>query len=167
MVSLIVAMTENNVIGLHGDMPWRLSNDLRRFKRITMGHHMLMGRKTFDSIGQALPGRTTVVISRSATYDDPNIRVARSLEQAIELAAGDDEIFVTGGAQIYGIALPIADRIHLTRIHVELEGDTFFPDVDWTEWQLTDEQRNRADEKNDYDHSFLTFERTAGDTTDA
>lgn len=166
MISLIVAMTENNVIGRGGDMPWRLSNDLRRFKKITMGHYMLMGRKTFDSIGRALPGRTTVVISRSVTYDDPNIRVARSLEQAIALAKEDDEIFVTGGAQIYAMALPLANRLYLTRIHTELDGDTFFPTIEWKEWKLTDEQRNSADAKNDYDHSFLTYERIS-DNTDA
>lgn len=160
MLSLIVAMTENNVIGRDGDMPWRLSADLRRFKSITMGHHMLMGRKTFDSIGRALPGRTTVVISRSATYDDPNVLVARSLDEAIELATDDEKVFVVGGAQIYSLALPKVDRIYLTRIHVELEGDTFFPKLNWGEWNLIDELRGEADEKNNYDYSFLTYNRT-------
>ena len=159
MLSLIVAMTENGVIGRDGDMPWRLSADLRRFKQITMGHHMLMGRKTFDSIGRVLPGRTTVVISRSANYDDPNVRVARSLDEALEIAADDEEVFVVGGAQIYSLALPKVDRLYLTRIHCDLEGDTHFPDVDWDAWKLIDEQRCEADEKNDHNYSFLTYER--------
>ena len=159
MLSLIVAMTENGVIGRDGDMPWRLSADLRRFKQITMGHHMLMGRKTFDSIGRVLPGRTTVVISRSANYDDPNVRVARSLDEALEISADDEEVFVVGGAQIYSLALPKVDRLYLTRIHCDLEGDTHFPDVDWDAWKLIDEQRCEADEKNDHNYSFLTYER--------
>lgn len=159
MISIIVAMTENNVIGRDGDMPWRLSSDLRRFKKITMDHHILMGRKTYDSIGRPLPGRTSVVISRTATYDDPNIRVARSFEEAIDIAKEDDEIFVTGGAQIFELALPKTDRIYLTRIHCTLEGDTHFPDVDWGRWKLIEEQRQHADDKNNHDYSFLTYDR--------
>lgn len=159
MISLIVAMTQNSVIGKDGDMPWRMSDDLRRFKKITMGHHLLMGRKTFDSIGRALPGRTSVVISRSAIYDDPDIRVARSLDEAIEIAAADDEIFVTGGAQIFELALPKIERIYLTRIHCTLDGDTFFPKVDWERWRLIDEQHGVADAKNQFDYSFQTYDR--------
>lgn len=163
MISIIVAMTENNVIGRDGDMPWRLSSDLRRFKKITMGHHILMGRKTYDSIGRPLPGRTSVVISRSANYDDPNIRVARSLEKALEIAAGDDEIFVTGGAQIFELALPMTDRVYLTRIHCTLEGDTHFPGIAWDEWNLVEEEKHKADEKNNHDYSFLTYDRETSD----
>ena len=160
MISLIVAMTENRVIGRDGDMPWRLSNDLKRFKRITMGHHILMGRKTYDSIGRPLPGRTTVVISRTATYDDPNIRVARSLEEAIKISGDDEEIFITGGAQIYQLALSQVDRIYLTRIRCELEGDTFFPEVDFEKWELVEQENHLADEKNNFDYSFLTYQRS-------
>ena len=159
-ISLIVAMTENRVIGRDGDMPWRLSSDLKRFKRITMGHHILMGRKTYDSIGRPLPGRTTVVISRAATYDDPQIRVARSLDEAIQISGADEEIFITGGAQIYELALPQVDRIYLTRIHCELEGDTFFPEVDLEKWELIEQEKHTADEKNNFDYSFLTYQRS-------
>lgn len=159
MISLIVAMTENRVIGRDGDMPWRLSSDLKRFKRITMGHHILMGRKTYDSIGRPLPGRTTVVISRSATYDDPQIRVARNLEEAIKITGDDEEIFITGGAQIYTLALSQVDRIYLTRIHCELEGDTFFPEFDLGKWDLIEQEKHSADEKNNFDYSFLTYQR--------
>lgn len=159
MISLIVAMTENNVIGRDGDMPWRLSADLRRFKRITMGHHMIMGRKTFDSIGRALPGRTTIVLSRTATYAMENVQVARGLDEAIHQAKGDSEIFVVGGAEIYSLALPRAERIYLTRIHCELDGDTVFPQVNWSQWELIDKETHTADSKNDHNYSFLTYQR--------
>ena len=160
MISLIVAMTENDVIGREGDMPWRMSDDLRRFKKITMGHHILMGRKTYESIGRPLPGRTSVVISRTATYDEDNVLVARSLEEAFSLAEGDSEIFVTGGAQIFALALPQVQKIYLTRIHCTLEGDTIFPDVDWKQWSIVSSERHSADERNDFDYSFEIYERT-------
>lgn len=160
MISLVVAMTENRVIGRDGGMPWRLSHDLKRFKKLTMGHHLLMGRKTYESIGRPLPGRTTVVISRTASYDDPSIRCARSLEQAIEFAREDEEIFITGGAQIYELALPLVGRMHVTKIHCQIEGDTYFPAVDWEQWQRVDQEHHTADDKNDYDYSFLTYERS-------
>lgn len=162
MISLIVAMTQNRVIGRDGDMPWRLSADLKRFKKITMGHHLIMGRKTYDSIGRPLPGRTTVVVSRSASYDHPQILAARSLDDAIQRAqsAGDEEIFVTGGAQIYALALPVVDRVYLTQVHAMLDGDTFFPDVDWKAWDLLSQEDHSADNKNDFDYSFLTYQRS-------
>ena len=159
MVSLIVAMTENRVIGRDGDMPWRLSADLKRFKRITMGHHMIMGRKTFDSIGRTLPGRTTIVLSRAAKYEDPKVKVARSLDEAFSLAAADNEVFIVGGAQIYELALPRVHRIYLTQVHCTLEGDTLFPEVNWEQWQLVDQEDYPADDKNNHDYSFFTYER--------
>lgn len=161
MLSLIVAMTENGVIGRGGDMPWRMSDDLRRFKRITLGHHIVMGRKTYDSIGRPLPGRTSIVISRQATYADPQVRAARSLDEALQLASGDHEVFITGGSQIFAMALPHVDRMYLTRIHCELDGDTHFPDVDWSRWRLIEQQTHRADDRNQYDYSFQTYERVS------
>ena len=160
MISLIVAMTENDVIGRGGDMPWRMSDDLRRFKKITMGHHILMGRKTYESIGRPLPGRTSVVISRTANYDEENVLVARSLEEAFSLAEDDSEIFVTGGAQVFALALPQVQRIYLTRIHCTLEGDTFFPKVDLRQWNTVSSESHTADERNDFDYSFEIYERT-------
>lgn len=154
MISLIVAMTQNRVIGLDGDMPWRMSDDLRRFKRLTMGHHILMGRKTFESIGRPLPGRVSVVISRTASFDHADIRIARSLDDALQIAAHDDELFITGGAQIFELALPLVQRVYLTRIHVKLEGDTFFPEVDWKQWKLTEQEHHTADDRNQYDYTF-------------
>jgi dihydrofolate reductase len=159
MLSLIVAMTENRVIGRDGGMPWRLSNDLRRFKQITMGHHIIMGRRTFDSIGRALPGRTSVVLSRSAVYDDRAVVVVRNFEEALTVSAGDEEPFITGGSEVFERAMPLVRRIYLTRIHAEIHGDTFFPEIDWNHWVLSSEQRYPADVRNSFDHSFLTYER--------
>ena len=159
MISIVVAMTENNVIGLDGGMPWHMSNDLRRFKKITMGHHILMGRRTYESIGRPLPGRTSVVISRTAEYGDPQVKVARSLDEAFEIASADDETFVTGGAEIFRLAIPHADRLYLTRIHCSLEGDTFFPTIAWDDWRLKESESYTADERNQYDFSFETYER--------
>lgn len=159
MISLIVAMSENRVIGFEGDMPWRLSKDLRRFKQLTMGHHIVMGRKTYESIGRPLPGRTSVVISRTAHYDEPNVLVARNLEQALDICSDDPEPFITGGAQVYALALPKVDRIYLTRINCTLDGDTHFPDLKWDEWNLIEETRHSADDKNQYDFCFMTYDR--------
>ena len=163
MISLIVAMTENRVIGRDGDMPWHVSRDLRRFKRLTMDHHIVMGRKTYESIGRPLPGRTTVVLSRTASIDAEGVHVVGSLEEALEVAKADQEVFVTGGETVFGAALGMADRIYLTRLHVELTGDTFFPEVDWSQWELIEEAFHAADEKNDYDLTFQTYNRRRSD----
>lgn len=163
MISLIVAMTENRVIGRDGDMPWHVSRDLRRFKRLTMGHHIVMGRKTYESIGKPLPGRTTVVLSRSASIDAEDVHVVGSLQEALEVADADQEVFVTGGETVFDTALGLADRLYLTRLHVTLEGDTFFPEVDWSQWELVEETFHAADEKNDYDLTFQTYHRRRSD----
>lgn len=123
---------------------------------------MIMGRKTYDSIGRPLPGRKFVVITRDPSFAVEGVQVAHSLEEAIQLAAGDEEPFIAGGAQIFELALHRADRMYLTRVHAEVEGDTFFPDFDdVSEWQLTDAEHFEADEKNDYPFSFLTYDRVA------
>lgn len=159
-VSIIAAVSDNNVIGRHNAIPWHLSTDLKRLKTLTMGHHMLMGRKTFESLGRPLPGRTIVIITHDPSYKPDGVLTAHSLEQAIDLASLDDEIFVAGGAQIYEQALHRADRMYLTRVHVEVEGDAFFPDFDdVTEWNLVDSEHCEADDKNEYPYSFLTYER--------
>lgn len=159
MLSLIVAMSENRVIGREGRLPWRLAADLRRFKRLTMGHHLLMGRKTFESIGRVLPGRTSVVITRQDGYTAAGVVVAYSLDQARQLAGGDDQVFVIGGAEIYRQALPSADRVCLTLIHAQVAGDTFFPELPSADWRLVEAIRHSSDAQNEYDHSFLTYER--------
>ena len=162
-LSIIAAMSANRVIGSNNDLPWRLPADWKRFKSLTMGHHLIMGRKTFESIGQPLPGRTTVVISHQTDYAPAGVLVAHSIDQALQLVAGDNEVFVFGGAQIYQQLLPRADRLYLTFIHEEFEGDTDFPEFEKSDWQLISEEDHAPDDKNLYPYSFLVYERkTAG-----
>jgi dihydrofolate reductase len=160
-LSIIVAVAEDGVIGRDNDLPWYLPADLKRFKQLTMGHHLLMGRKTFEAIGRALPGRTTVVISRGRPSLPEEVQLAGSLEEALTLAAqaDDDEAFVAGGAQIYHLALPRADRLYLTQIHAAFEGDTRFPELVESEWQLVSREDHEPDGKNEYSYSFLVYDR--------
>jgi len=162
VVSLIVAVSANGVIGRDGGLPWYLPADLKHFKRTTMGHHLIVGRRTWEEVGKPLPGRTMVVVTRSRRFAPDGAQVAHSVEQALELAAEDDEPFIGGGSQIYRIALArdLVDRVHLTRIHAEVEGDTFFPEIDFGEWELVSEEHHEADEKNEFDYSFLVYERS-------
>ena len=159
MLSLIVAISDNQVIGRDGDLPWHLSADLRRFKRLTMGHHIVMGRKTFDSIGRLLPGRTSIVLTRQAAWSHDGALSACDLETACQLAGDDPEIFVIGGSQVYQLALPRVDRLYVTRVHATVEGDTHFPEIDPAAWQLEDEEFHEADENNDHDYRFMTYAR--------
>ena len=158
-LSLIVAMSDNRVIGNNGQLPWRLSADLKRFKRLTMGHHIIMGRKTFESIGRLLPGRTTVVITRQKDYDAKGALVAHDLDEAIQLAKGDDEAFIIGGAEIYRQAMSKVDRIFLTLVHCEVDGDTLLAEFEIDQWTRTSEERHSSDEKNQFDYSFLVYQR--------
>lgn len=173
-LSLIVAVSENNVIGRDGDLPWRLSADLRRFKRLTMGHCLIMGRKTYESIGRPLPGRVSIVLSRAdgRQLTTDSVRYAGSLDEALSLVAttemSHDGAFVTGGGEIYRLALPCADCLHITRVHTTIEGDATFPDIDWNDWRLIESERHSADEKNEFDYTFEVWERnqtTAGQDT--
>lgn len=160
-LSIIVAVAENGVIGHAGGLPWRLSADLQRFKALTMGHHLLMGRKTFDSIGTALPGRTSVVISRGQPRLPPGVRLAHSLEEAVEIArtSGDDEAFVAGGAEIYAQALSIAERLYLTKVHAEPPGETVLAPWKDSNWREVSREEHPADDRNDHPYSFLIYER--------
>ena len=165
-LSLIAALATNDVIGRDNQVPWHLPTDLRRFKELTMGHHLVMGRKTFDSVGRPLPGRTTVVITRSNDWSADGVAVVHSLEDALRVAAnaGESEVFIAGGAEIYELAMHRADRMYLTRVHAEVEGDTFFPEFDdVSEWRLVDAEHCEADERNLYPFSFLTYERAAAE----
>lgn len=159
-VFLIVAVADGGVIGRDNALPWRLPADLRRFKRLTLGHHLILGRKTFESIGRPLPGRTTVVVTRQRSYAPQGVRVARSVEEALEIArrAGEEEVFVAGGAEIYRQALPAADRVYLTRVHGRFEGDTFFPELDDDAWLVVSEEKRPADGKNPQALTFLVYE---------
>ncbi len=165
-VSIIAAVSTNGVIGRGNGLPWRQSTDLKRLKALTMGHHYIQGRKTYDTVGRPLPGRINIVITRQPDFAPDGIVVVHSLEDALRVAeqAGDAEPFVAGGAQIFEQALHRADRMYLTRIHADVEGDTFFPEFDdVSEWQLVDAEHYDADEKNEYPFSFLTYERAAAE----
>jgi dihydrofolate reductase len=158
-LSIIAAMAGNRVIGRNNRLPWKLPADLKRFKTLTMGHYLLVGRKTYESIGRPLPGRTMVVITRQENYASSGVCVAHSFEEALQMAAGNEEIFIAGGAQIYEQALPRADRLYLTRIHGAFQGDTYFPRFDESKWRLISRTDREADEENSYPCSFLLYER--------
>ena len=162
IASIIAALSANNVIGRNNGLPWHLSADLKRFKALTLGHHLLIGRKTYESLDRPLPGRTVVVITHDHDFAADGVLTAPSVERALELARLDPEVFIGGGSQIFEQTIHRADRMYLTRIHAEIEGDTFFPEFDdVTEWNLVDVEHHEADEKNDYPYSFLTYERGA------
>lgn len=159
MISLIVAIADNRVIGKDNQLIWHLPADLKRFKQLTMGHHMVMGRKTFDSIGKALPGRTSVVITRQHGWKKENVIKANSLQSALSLCGTNTEIFIIGGAQIFSEALSLADKIYLTHIHYTFDGDVFFPELNEDNWETTFNELHKADEKNPFDYSFINYER--------
>ena len=159
MLSLIVALSENYVIGREGQLPWHLSADLKRFKKLTMGHHIVMGRKTYDSIGRQLPGRTSVVLTRQTDWAVEGVLTATDLETALELAGDDEEVFIIGGSQIYQLALPLVERLYVTRVQTSVSGDTYFPEITSEQWQLEQTESFSADEKNDHDYSFLIYSR--------
>jgi len=143
-VSLIVAMDRNRVIGHQGKVPWRLPADLKRFRALTMGHHIVMGRRTWESIGRPLPGRHNIVVTRDRVYRAAGATVAASLGAALELARDDAEIFVIGGGEIYREALPLAHRVYLTQVEAEYPGDTFFPRLEPGEWQAVAREHHLA-----------------------
>jgi dihydrofolate reductase len=161
-VSIIVAAAENGTIGRDNRLPWHLPADLRRFKALTMGHHLLMGRKTWDSVGKPLPGRPIVVISRRPQKLPEGVRLAGSIDEAIAVArsAGEEEAFLSGGGEIYRLALAagLVDRIYLTRVHHAFDGDAFFPDLDPAAWRLAAREDCPADERNPYAFSYLTYD---------
>ena len=164
MISLIVAIGKNRVIGKDNQLIWHLPADLKRFKQLTMGHTMIMGRKTFESIGKALSGRTTIIITRQKNYTKENCLIADSLEHAIEHckinpAIQHEEIFIIGGAQIFAEAMSLADKIYLTKIHQSFDGDVFFPQFENEIWKITFREDHKADEKNKYDFSFIDYEK--------
>lgn len=161
LISIIVAMGRNRAIGFQNALPWRLSADLKRFKDLTMGHHILMGRKTYESIGRPLPGRTSIVITRQPDFQAEGCLLAPSLEAAIALAQarGEPEAFVIGGAEIYAQALPHADRLYLTLVDAEPEADAFFPELAEPDWQRLETTTVVADEKNQYASTFTVLHR--------
>lgn len=160
-ISLIAAASENNVIGNKGKLPWHLPDDMRHFKELTMGKPVIMGRKTFESIGTALPGRQNIVITRNVSFSAPECTVSESFTEAIGVATyvGAEQAFVIGGGEIYREALPHADRIYLTRVHATVDGDAFFPEVDLKGWKEVERQRHDKDATHAYPFTFFTYEK--------
>ncbi len=161
-VSAIVAVAENGVIGRGSEIPWRLPNDLKYFKRLTMYHHIVMGRRSFEAIGRPLPGRVNCIVSRNSGYVVPEgCLLFTSVEDALHYAhkRGEVEAFVIGGGEIYRHSEPLWDRLYLTRVHAEVAGDVFFPEPDWLSWRLIFAERQEADERNEFAHTFEKYER--------
>jgi dihydrofolate reductase len=161
IVSAIVAVAGNGVIGKDNGIPWYLPADLKYFKRITLNHHVIMGRKTFESIGRPLPKRTNIIISRNPFFIASNCLTASSVEEALSIAEdnGEEEAFIIGGGQIYASAMPYLDRIFLTQVELEVEGEVRFPALDMKEWRLVSSESHPADEQNEYGYSFKVYER--------
>lgn len=159
-ISLIAAVARNRVIGRRDDLPWRLPEDLRRFKQRTLGHHLVLGRVTWEAVG-ALPGRKTIVLSHTPVDLPDGVRRAANLEEALEIAraAGEDEVFIGGGGMVYRSALPLADRLYLTRVHAEVEGDVTFPSLDSEEWLEVEREDFAADERHAHSFSICVLDR--------
>ena len=160
-ISFVVAASENNVIGKDNKLPWHLPNDLKFFKNTTWAMPVIMGRKTFESFGKALPGRTNIVITRQTDWKADNVIAVNTLEQAVEAASETDakEAFIIGGGNIFLQSWPMADKIYITRVHSEFEGDAFFPEIAENEWQLESDIEFEADEKHRYSYSFQVWKR--------
>jgi dihydrofolate reductase len=161
VIKILVAFDENNVIGKNNELIWYLPADLKRFKALTTGHVIIMGRKTYDSIGKPLPNRTTIVISRNPSLQIEGVICTTSMEEAILKAKSlsREEIFIVGGAEIYTLSLTVADQILVTQLHDIFEGDAFFPKISPDEWEVTERERGITDEKNAYQYSYLTYSR--------
>lgn len=160
MISFLVAMDENRIIGKDNQLPWRLPEDLKYFKRVTMGHPIIMGRKTHESIGSVLPGRENIIITRQRNYQSEGCTVLYSVQDLVNYCSKKDtEVFVIGGAEIFKETFAFADRLYITLIHESFAGDTFFPEFDLNEWHLTSSETGIKDEKNPYDYEFRIYER--------
>lgn len=161
IISLIVAMDRRRGIGIGNRLPWRLPTDMKRFRQLTMGHHLVVGRRTMASIGKSLPGRTMIVLTRDPGYRVDDCLVARSFEEAANLARsrGEDELFVGGGGEVYAIALPLADRVYLTIVEAEVEADTFFPELNEAEWIETSSESTAVDAQNSLPSTFKVLDR--------
>ena len=157
MIVMIAAVAENNALGKDNELVWHLPNDFKRFKELTSGHYIIMGRKTFESFPKPLPNRTHVIITRQKKYASENCIVVDSLQKAIAICPKDEETFVIGGGEIYTQSIEIADKLDITRVHHTFEADTFFPEIDAKKWTLISEEFHPKDEKHLYDFTFLTY----------
>ncbi|HKJ47900.1 MAG TPA: dihydrofolate reductase [Christiangramia sp.] len=159
MITIIAAAAENNALGKDNDLVWHLPDDFKRFKRLTSGHYIIMGRKTFESFPRLLPNRTHVIITRKEDYKPDDTIVVNSLEEALKVSKIDDQPFIIGGGEIYKMGMEAADRIELTRVHGEFEADTYFPEIDEDQWKVVKEQFHEKDDKHDHSFTYLTYER--------
>lgn len=158
-ISLIAAMADNRVIGIDNSLPWNLPADMKWFRQNTLGKPIMMGRKTFDSIGKALPGRRNIVVTHDESFVAKGCDVVHDIESGLALLSDVDELMVIGGASFYEQTLLKADRLYLTLVHAEIEGDAWFPDVDFSQWTETSRETHEADEKNEFNYSFIIFDR--------
>jgi dihydrofolate reductase len=157
MITLIAATSENNALGKDNQLVWHLPNDFKRFKQLTSGHHIIMGRKTFESFPKPLPNRTHIIITRQKNYTVEGCFIANSIENAIAMAPKDEEIFIIGGAEIYKQSIDFADKIELTRVHSTFDADAYFPEINLNNWTLVFEEHHYKDEKHQFDFTFLTY----------
>ncbi len=165
LISIIAAVAENRAIGIHNRLPWHLPADLKYFRNKTLGHHVIMGRKNYQSIGKPLPQRTNIVVSRDPGFDAPGCVVVNSIDAALAAAHGDPEVFIIGGAGIYAQSLPFADRLYLTLVHYSFEGDTYFPELEWAQWKEISKEFHEPDERNPYPYSFVVLDRSRRQST--
>ncbi|HET8808719.1 MAG TPA: dihydrofolate reductase [Flavobacteriaceae bacterium] len=156
---MIAAAGENNALGKDGDLVWHLPDDFQRFKKLTTGHHIIMGRKTFETFPKPLPNRTHIVITRKKDYQKEGCTVVHNLEDALLISNDDPETFIIGGGEIYNLALPFANKIELTRVHQSFEADAFFPELDLSQWKLINEEHHPKDDRHQYDFTYLTYVR--------
>lgn len=163
MLSHMVAASENNIIGANNDIPWKLSSDFKYFKNKTWGMPVIMGRKSFDAMGKALPGRINIVITGKTDWQPENVFISHSINDAIKKAKESDakEIFIIGGGQIFKQTINLVDRIYLTRVHAKVEGDTYYPEIDKSVWKLVSAESHPADEKNNYPYTFEVWEKSS------
>lgn len=161
IVSAIVAVSDNDVIGRNNDLPWMLKSDLKYFMNTTKGHHIILGRKNYESIGIPLKNRTNIVLTRDPYYIISGALTVHNLEEALELSRdnGETEVFIIGGSEIYKLAIPYVDKLYCTRVHADVEGDVYFPDWPWDQFELVSKEEHCADEKNEYDFTFEVYER--------
>ncbi len=157
MITIIAAAGKNNELGKDNDLVWHLPDDFKRFKKLTTGHHIIMGRKTFETFPKPLPNRTHIVITRNKNYKKKGAVVVNTLQQALEIAKNDEQPFIIGGGEIYKLAMEISDKIELTRVHATFEADTFFPEIDLKKWKLVNEEYHPKDERHSFDFSYLTY----------
>ena len=158
-ITMIAAVADNRVIGNHGELPWHLPADLRRFKQVTLNNPIIMGRDTYESVGRPLPERRNIVLSRNPHYAPPGLEMARSVDEALELVRNEQRVFIVGGAKIYEAFLPLAHALDITHIHATPDGDTFFPEINPTDWTITSESHHPADPKHDFAFTIRTYTR--------